>query len=245
MRIRYLAALAAATISTPTLAQTIYFGENLSPGAAVSGAPLTARNNFAGQLTGASTEDFSGFAAGSNPPTLTFTGSAGPINGTFTGSTGQICVVNGCGGAGRFATSAVAYFDVSSTIGLSFSTPIAAFGFYGTDIGDFNGQLILTLIRNGGTNTVLNVPHTLNAANGSLLFFGVIDTANPFDAIQFSNTLSGTDFFGFDDMIVGDVRQVTGGIPEPSTWAMLILGFGAVGATLRRRQRQVARVSFA
>ncbi len=36
-----------------------------------------------------------------------------------------------------------------------------------------------------------------------------------------------------------------GGVPEPSTWAMLILGFGAVGATLRRRQRQTARVSFA
>lgn len=35
-----------------------------------------------------------------------------------------------------------------------------------------------------------------------------------------------------------------GAVPEPSTWAMLILGFGAVGATLRRRQ-QTARVSFA
>lgn len=41
------------------------------------------------------------------------------------------------------------------------------------------------------------------------------------------------------------VREVTGAIPEPSTWAMLILGFGAVGATMRRRQRQTARVSFA
>lgn len=36
----------------------------------------------------------------------------------------------------------------------------------------------------------------------------------------------------------------TGAVPEPSTWAMLILGFGAVGASLRRRQ-QMARVSFA
>lgn len=245
MRIRYLAALVAATTSTPALAQTIYFGENLFPGEAVSGAPLTARNSFAGQLTGASTEDFSGFAPGSNPPTLTFAGSAGPINGTFSGSSGEICVTNGCGGSGRFATSATAYFDVSSTIGISFSTPIAAFGFYGTDIGDYNGQLTMTLIRNGGIDTVLNVPHTLGAANGSLLFYGVIDTANPFDAIQFGNTQSGDDFFGFDDMIVGDVQQVTGGVPEPSTWAMLILGFGAVGATLRRRQRQAARVSFA
>lgn len=31
----------------------------------------------------------------------------------------------------------------------------------------------------------------------------------------------------------------TAAIPEPSTWAMLIMGFGAVGATLRRRRRAV------
>jgi len=244
MKLHYLAALACVALPAPSLAQTIYFGENLTPAQTVSGAPLTARNNFASQLTGVSTEDFSGFAPGSNPPTLTFTGSAGPINATFSGASGQICVVNGCGGSGRFATSATAYFDVSSTIGLTFSSSVAAFGFYGTDIGDINGALTITLLRNGGPSTVLNVGNTLNAPDGSLLFFGVIDTANPFDGIQFGNTAAGDDFFGFDDMIVGDARQVTGGVPEPATWAMLILGFGAVGATLRRRH-QTARVSLA
>lgn len=31
------------------------------------------------------------------------------------------------------------------------------------------------------------------------------------------------------------VGQFNGGIPEPSTWAMMILGFGAAGSILRRR----------
>jgi len=36
---------------------------------------------------------------------------------------------------------------------------------------------------------------------------------------------------------------LTAGVPEPATWAMLILGFGAVGANLRYRRRSV-RVAF-
>ncbi len=38
--------------------------------------------------------------------------------------------------------------------------------------------------------------------------------------------------------LFGDV--VNNGVPEPSTWLMGILGFGAIGAMLRRRPRHVA-----
>lgn len=34
--------------------------------------------------------------------------------------------------------------------------------------------------------------------------------------------------------------QVTGGVPEPATWAMLLVGIGAVGWTLRRRAPRLA-----
>lgn len=37
---------------------------------------------------------------------------------------------------------------------------------------------------------------------------------------------------------------INGAVPEPSTWAMLILGFGVAGATMRRKNRQQARLAF-
>ncbi len=35
------------------------------------------------------------------------------------------------------------------------------------------------------------------------------------------------------------------GVPEPATWALMILGFGAVGSAMRRRQSAAAKVRFA
>lgn len=37
---------------------------------------------------------------------------------------------------------------------------------------------------------------------------------------------------------------VPGGVPEPSTWAMMILGFGFIGGIMRRKQNQSVRYGF-
>ena len=41
-------------------------------------------------------------------------------------------------------------------------------------------------------------------------------------------------FFGLDNV---SVTAVNGAVPEPATWAMMLVGFGAVGVSLRRRRR--------
>jgi len=41
----------------------------------------------------------------------------------------------------------------------------------------------------------------------------------------------------FIDAVSLNAAAPVGGIPEPSTWAMLILGFGAIGGALRSRRR--------
>ena len=56
--------------------------------------------------------------------------------------------------------------------------------------------------------------------------------------------------FGVGDGQFGDnggqfVITVSGMVPEPATWALLILGFGVVGGAMRHARRRVAALSYA
>ena len=39
-----------------------------------------------------------------------------------------------------------------------------------------------------------------------------------------------------DGFKISSIKVTTPAVPEPATWAMLMLGFGAIGASLRRRK---------
>ncbi|AGH50586.1 PEPxxWA-CTERM sorting domain-containing protein [Edaphosphingomonas fennica] len=60
-------------------------------------------------------------------------------------------------------------------------------------------------------------------------------------SIDFGGTANQT---AFDNITFGSERPTQGAIPEPGSWAMMIAGFGLVGATARRR-RYRARIAFA
>ena len=47
--------------------------------------------------------------------------------------------------------------------------------------------------------------------------------------------------------LIGNIvgAPATAAVPEPATWAMMLVGFGAIGGTLRRRQKATARIRFA
>lgn len=42
-------------------------------------------------------------------------------------------------------------------------------------------------------------------------------------------------YTGIDDLSL--IGSTSGGVPEPAAWALMIVGFGGVGALLRRRRR--------
>ena len=82
-----------------------------------------------------------------------------------------------------------------------------------------------------------------NDRNTPLSF--AFNTSDTSFTLSFTSTLD-QDFtdeaWGVDNLLITDnVPGGVGGVPEPSAWALLILGFGAVGAGMRRWGRTVAR----
>ena len=60
-----------------------------------------------------------------------------------------------------------------------------------------------------------------------------------------SFTQAAASFNDFDAAIKAKIgKELTGGVPEPATWAMMVLGFGAVGFSLRRRSSVAMRVRY-
>lgn len=228
-------AVAFGTIAMPVQGQT-FFGEDISP------PPLSNASNaeslFLSNLIGVGTEDFEGFALGSTAPLTIGFGAAG--NATLTGGG---AVDNQ--GPGRFSVGGGSqWYDITvgggNSFVINFTNPIAAFGFYGTDIGDFGGQLSLNFMSGDITNVV--VPHTVGSGgnpSGTGLYFGYIDTANPFTSVEFVTSGGGSDVFGFDQMTIGTIEQVS--VPEPGTMLLLASGFLGLGITaVRRREEDVA-----
>lgn len=236
---KFLVVLATAALSTAFAAAayaapTTFFGQDQFPGSSTANSDLAHTQFLSNLSSGVGTENFESIAAGNyGSLALSFPGSTGSITANLSGNL-LICTTNGCGGPGRFATSGSHYLDTSDAFTLSFSSPISAFGFYATDLGDINGNL--TLLLSGGGTVNFTVP-TAGSADGNQLFWGFIDPLQSYTGIQFGNTSPGNDFFGFDDMIIGDLGQVQIGVPEPGALAMLGMGLLGMLSLLFLRRR--------
>ena len=223
---------------------TTFFGEDtglgeLSPSLSAFPNPFpnatAAEADFLSNLSsGVGTEDFETFGDETGAPlVLSFPGSSGSITATLS-RTGVINDVptGDTNGNGRYATSGTKYWDADDDFSITFSSPVSAFGFFGIDIGDFGGQVTATTA--GELNMTFTIPNTTLGLGGSVLFWGIIDRAASFTSITFGNTAPGTDFFGFDDMTIGDLQQVT--VPEPGTLAIFVLGLAGLAFFMRRRR---------
>jgi hypothetical protein len=210
-----LAAAALAATATPALAQTVTY----------NGTGYTAGQQIVIDYTGVQ------FSGGTGTLTLTFDGT-----GTGAQADDYLFTYSLLNTSTDPSTSISGFgFDVTGgTLDLasSFST-----GTYtGIGSGSISGGASVDICATGSNNNCAggqnNGPTPGGTASGT---FGIEFTSLP-DSITLSNPIIRMQNAGPNGN-GSDIGTPTGTLPEPGTWAMMLLGFGATGVAIRRSKK--------
>lgn len=214
------------------------------------GAPATAGVTISVEAPGVSNttktfsqsgvETFDSRGAGANQSFTSNFGGTSSLSGDY--SNVQILNNNSWGGVGnsKYAVS----LGQGSSYTLELNQSADYFGFYllalssGNKMEFFNGSNSVLSLDYNGLLSYLSPAHYGSPYPGqtSSEYFGFFNFeftgGDRYDRIVFSN--NGSDGFESDNHTLG-----ISAVPEPATWAMLIMGFGLVGLAARRRDRSV------
>jgi hypothetical protein len=129
-----------------------------------------------------------------------------------------------------------AYLAAGRGGSITISSTLNAIGLY---LGSLDGAQSFDYTVNGTAGTFT----TLNSTDNRGRFIGFSDTSpinvtfdlsnnSEFDVVSYVTT---------SNAVIPPTPTVdlTSAVPEPATWAMMILGFGLVGGAMRRRKHQV------
>lgn len=247
-----LAASAAFGASSAQAALPLYFDVSVeAPG-------ITATTTtFLGTGPGAQfgIETFDGRSTGVSTFTTNFGGS--PISGTYTGV--NVIDANQYGGVGNTGQYAVAGLGENSSYSVTFDQTgengINYFGYWlsaldagnslefwsgGSLLGTFDPTDVIAFVGGAGSPYYGN-PATGEVDHEPFVFVNFYNTQGTFDKIVFKQG-PGTAGYESDNHTVGWYVDQGGtpvpAVPEPTTWAMMILGFGAVGGVMRSNRRK-------
>jgi hypothetical protein len=209
--------------------------------AAVALAALTTSASAAVSFTSPHAFDVNGIGPGESI-VWNFDGIADTAHFTFAGGTYSApspgWVAPPAGDATTFAAAepgANAVFSTKPGFQLnSLSFYLGSLDTYNTLSFFHNGTLIQAF-----TGTQLTIPNPADGDQGSgntnRRYFFTFDAADGVNQVVFSSTAPAFEF----DTLAASISAV----PEPQTWAMMILGFGFIGFMLRNGRRQGAVVA--
>jgi PEP-CTERM motif len=168
-----------------------------------------------------------------------YNGGAGGNLGVSFGADSLALISSTAGGTGNFTNApsgtTVAYFlsgpgDVMN-VAAGFTT---GFSFFYADQVGFTGSVDVFsgLDGTGSLLASLSLPSTPNPYN---VFVPIgVAFAGTAQSVIFGGA---ADFIAFDNITIGS-QTPQGAVPEPSTWAMMILGFAGIGFMAYRRSRK-------
>jgi PEP-CTERM motif len=196
-------------------------------------AQLQQCSSGASCVSGTTNVNLGTFNSGSSTVTGTVGTQAGAPAVEFTSHGGSTLLETNTGAATVFTADNSLLNQLTFTLlgGASFTA--AEFNLERGSLTDVNSPLSITLTAVGGGTSTFNV----TGPTGSNIFDIIAGTGESYTSASFSTTNG-----GFADLkqLRLVLANTTGAVPEPATWAMMLLGFGGIGMAMRRSRRRSA-----
>ena len=223
-KLALLAAAGAAFISVPAAATDFSFTGNFTRDDNVQlfnftvGSPST--------VTLRTGSDAGGVNAAGNTITR---GGFDPILALFNATTGALVGQNDDGGCGLVAAD-----PATGRCWDTFFSSALAPGNYTVSVMEYNNFANGPNLSNGFSRT--------GQGNFTPGFSGCGAGQAAFEDVSGTSGCGRDSHWAFDILNVAQA-VVVGGVPEPSTWAMMLLGFGAIGLSFRRKRGMAVRTA--